>query len=53
MNGTEWNVGFKKDSPFANSGLVVNVNENDWSNYKQVWSFSWIRISKGSRKICF
>ena len=36
----------KRDSPFANSGFVVTVNENDWKKYE--YRFSVFRIKSSN-----
>jgi uncharacterized FAD-dependent dehydrogenase len=34
----------RRDSPFANSGLVVEVNENDWNEFNEHFPFSGIKL---------
>ncbi len=43
----------KRDSPFANSGFVVTVNENDWKNYNSEFPFSGLKLQIEIEKKCF
>ncbi|MGK9476662.1 NAD(P)/FAD-dependent oxidoreductase [Melioribacter sp. OK-6-Me] len=36
----------RRDSPFANSGLVVTVDENDWVKYKNAGVFAGLEFQK-------
>ena len=36
----------KRNSPFANSGLVIEVNENDWKHLKQFGVFAGLEFQK-------
>lgn len=36
----------KRDSPFANSGFVVSVNESDWEKYNDEYPFSGLRLQQ-------
>ncbi|MCJ7553328.1 MAG: FAD-binding protein [Ignavibacteriaceae bacterium] len=36
----------KRNSPFANSGFVVEVNEKEWSKYDQYFPFSGLMLQK-------
>jgi len=43
----------KRNSPFANSGLVVEVNENDWKKYKEYGSFAGLMYQQELEKIAY
>lgn len=43
----------RRDSPFANSGLVVSVDEKDWSDYKSYGVFAGLEYQKHVEKIAF
>ncbi len=43
----------RRDSPFANSGLVVEVNENDWNNYFNDSAFSGLRLQQNVEQRAF
>ncbi len=43
----------KRNSPFANSGLVVEVNENDWKHLKGHGEFAGLMFQKEMEKIAF
>jgi uncharacterized protein len=43
----------RRDSPFANSGLVVTVNENDWSKYKKYGAFAGLEYQKEMERVAF
>ena len=43
----------KRDSPFANSGFVVTVNENDWKKYDSEFPFSGLNLQMEIEKKCF
>ncbi len=34
----------RRDSPFANSGFVVEVTENEWKNYESEFPFSGLKL---------
>ena len=43
----------RRDSPFANSGLVVEVNENDWNHLKGYGEFAGLMFQKELEKLAF
>jgi uncharacterized FAD-dependent dehydrogenase len=43
----------RRDSPFANSGLVVEVNENDWNEYISDYPFSGLKLQQNVEKLAF
>jgi len=43
----------KRDSPFANSGLVVEINENDWKDYLEHGEFAGLMFQKEMEKLAF
>jgi len=43
----------RRDSPFANSGFVVSVNENDWVKYKDDFPFSGLKLQQEIEKHSF
>ncbi len=43
----------KRNSPFANSGLVVEVNSRDWSKYKEHGSFAGLMFQKEMELLAF
>ncbi|MEW6652092.1 MAG: FAD-dependent protein [Bacteroidota bacterium] len=43
----------RRDSPFANSGLVVSVNENDWKKYSSYGVFAGLEFQKEAEKTAF
>lgn len=43
----------KRNSPFANSGLVVEVNENDWGKYNEYGEFAGLMLQKEIENIAF
>ena len=43
----------RRDSPFANSGLVVEVNQNDWKHLKQHGKFAGLMFQKEMEKLAF
>ncbi len=43
----------KRNSPYANSGLVVEVNEKDWKHLKQHGTFAGLEFQKEIEKIAF
>ena len=43
----------KRNSPFANSGLVVEVNSRDWSKYKEHGSFAGLMFQKEMEQLAF
>ncbi len=43
----------KRNSPFANSGLVVEVNSRDWSKYKEHGSFAGLMFQKEMEELAF
>ncbi|HMN49614.1 MAG TPA: FAD-dependent oxidoreductase [Ignavibacteriaceae bacterium] len=36
----------KRNSPFANSGFVVEVNENEWKNFKNDYPFAGLKLQQ-------
>ena len=43
----------RRDSPFANSGLVVEVNQNDWKHLKNHGKFAGLEYQKEMEKMAF
>jgi len=43
----------KRDSPFANSGLVVSVSERDWIKYESSYPFSSLMVQQELEKRAF
>ncbi len=43
----------RRDSPFANSGFVVSVNENDWKKYNSESPFSGLRLQQEVEKLSY
>jgi len=43
----------RRDSPFANSGLVVSVDEKDWSQYKSRGVFAGLELQKEVERVAF
>ncbi len=43
----------KRDSQFANSGLVVSVTENDWAKYESDYPFSALRFQQELERKAF
>ena len=43
----------KRNSPFANSGLVVEVNSRDWSKHKEHGSFAGLMFQKEMEELAF
>ena len=43
----------KRNSPFANSGLVVTVNEKDWQRYKKFGHFAALEYQKEFERAMF
>ncbi|GBD90160.1 hypothetical protein BMS3Abin04_00876 [bacterium BMS3Abin04] len=43
----------KRNSPFANSGLVVEVNENDWRKYKEHGNFAGLMFQKDMEQLAY
>lgn len=43
----------KRNSPFANSGLVVEVNENDWKHLKEHKEFAGLMFQKEMESLAF
>jgi len=43
----------KRNSPFANSGIVVSVDENDWSGFKQSKHFAGLKFQEWLEKKSF
>ncbi len=43
----------KRNSPFANSGLVVEVNSRDWSKFKEHGSFAGLMFQKEMEQLAF
>lgn len=40
----------KRDSPYANSGMVVAIDENDWKNFKQFGALAAMEFQKSIEK---
>lgn len=43
----------RRDSPFANSGFVVSINENDWKDYSSHGVFAGLEFQKSVERIAF
>jgi uncharacterized FAD-dependent dehydrogenase len=43
----------RRDSPFANSGIVVTVDEEDWAEYKDENEFAGLKLRMGLEKMAF
>ncbi len=43
----------KRNSPFANSGLVVEINSNDWKKYKEYGKFAGLMFQKEMELLAF
>jgi len=43
----------RRDSPFANSGFVVSINENDWKDYTSHGVFAGLEFQKSVERIAF
>lgn len=43
----------RRDSPFANSGLVVSVDQNDWHEFKMHGVFAGLEFQKEIERIAF
>jgi uncharacterized protein len=43
----------RRDSPFANSGFVVSINENDWIHHQQHAVFAGLEFQKEVEQISF
>jgi uncharacterized FAD-dependent dehydrogenase len=43
----------KRNSPFANSGLVVEINENDWKHFKEHKAFAGLMFQKEMESLAF
>jgi hypothetical protein len=43
----------RRDSPYANSGLVVSVGENDWNKFKRYGIFAGLEYQKHVENISF
>ncbi|MBI3124450.1 MAG: FAD-dependent oxidoreductase [Ignavibacteriales bacterium] len=43
----------RRDSPFANSGFVVSINENDWQDYSSHGVFAGLEFQKSVERIAF
>jgi uncharacterized FAD-dependent dehydrogenase len=43
----------KRNNPYANSGIVVPVEENDWSAYKQYGPLAALRFQQNIEKMAF
>ncbi len=43
----------KRNSPFANSGIVVSVNEKDWKSYSKFKYFAGLKFRERIEKISF
>ncbi len=43
----------RRDSPYANSGLVVSVDERDWENFKCYDVFAGLEYQKEIERKCF
>jgi len=43
----------RRDSPFANSGLVVTVNEKDWNRFNEFGVFAGLEYQKEVERIAF
>jgi uncharacterized FAD-dependent dehydrogenase len=43
----------KRDSPFANSGLVVEIKQNEWDNNNEVPEFSALKLQLDIEQLAF
>jgi len=43
----------RRDSPFANSGFVVSVNEKDWKKYENEYPFSALKLQQEIELLSF
>ena len=43
----------RRDSPYANSGFVVSVNENDWGKYEKDYPFSALKLQQEIETLSF
>ncbi len=43
----------RRDSPFANSGFVVTVNEKDWQKYNDFYPFNALRLQSEVERLSF
>jgi hypothetical protein len=43
----------RRDSPFANSGLVVSIDEKDWKEYNSYGVFGGLELQKNVERIAF
>jgi uncharacterized FAD-dependent dehydrogenase len=43
----------QRDSPFANAGLVVAIDEKDWAKYENMHPFSALQLQKEVESIAF
>lgn len=43
----------RRDSPFANSGLVVSIDENDWKDFKEHGVFAGLMFQQFVERIAF
>ena len=43
----------RRDSPYANSGFVVSVDENDWKKYENDYPFSALRLQQEIETLSF
>lgn len=43
----------RRDSPFANSGFVVSIDEKDWNHYLHLQEFAGLEFQKEVEKISF
>ncbi len=43
----------RRDSPFANSGFVVTVNEKDWIKYNSFYPFAGLKLQQETEAMAF
>ncbi|MBU1099416.1 MAG: FAD-binding protein [Bacteroidetes bacterium] len=43
----------RRDSPFANAGFVVSVDEGDWKQYKSAAPFAGLKLQEEVEKLAF
>ncbi len=43
----------RRDSPFANSGFVVSINEKDWNKYNNEFPFSALKLQQEVETLSF
>jgi uncharacterized FAD-dependent dehydrogenase len=43
----------RRDSPFANSGIVVSVGENDWKKYNDQYPFNGLKLQQEIEHLAF